>query len=52
VAAALSLGQDLVGNACVAFSMIGGFEMLPAGTEIAGIDTCISRRGQLAIECI
>jgi SagB-type dehydrogenase family enzyme len=26
VAAALSLGQDLAGNACVAFSMIGDFE--------------------------
>lgn len=26
VAAALSLGQDLVGNACLAFSMIGDFE--------------------------
>jgi SagB-type dehydrogenase family enzyme len=26
VAAALSLGQDLAGNACVAFSMIGNFE--------------------------
>ena len=27
VAAALSLGQDLAGNACVAFSMIGDFEL-------------------------
>ncbi len=27
VAAALSLGQDLAGNACLAFSMIGGFEI-------------------------
>jgi SagB-type dehydrogenase family enzyme len=26
VAAALSLGQDLAGNACLAFSMIGNFE--------------------------
>jgi SagB-type dehydrogenase family enzyme len=26
VAAALSLGQDLAGNACLAFSMIGDFE--------------------------
>ena len=26
MAAALSLGQDLAGNACVAFSMIGDFE--------------------------
>jgi SagB-type dehydrogenase family enzyme len=26
VAAALSLGQDLAGNACVAFSMLGDFE--------------------------
>jgi SagB-type dehydrogenase family enzyme len=26
VAAALSLGQDLAGNACVAFSMVGNFE--------------------------
>ena len=26
--------------------------MLPAGTEIAAIDTCISRREQLANECI
>jgi SagB-type dehydrogenase family enzyme len=33
VAAALSLGQDLAGNACVAFSMIGGFE---SATRIYG----------------
>lgn len=33
VAAALSLGQDLAGNACVAFSMIGNFE---SATRIYG----------------
>jgi SagB-type dehydrogenase family enzyme len=33
VAAALSLGQDLAGNACVAFSMIGDFE---SATRIFG----------------
>jgi SagB-type dehydrogenase family enzyme len=33
VAAALSLGQDLAGNACVAFSMIGDFE---SATRIYG----------------
>ncbi len=33
VAAALSLGQDLAGNACVAFSMIGDFER---ATQIYG----------------
>jgi len=33
VAAALSLGQDLAGNSCVTFSMIGGFEK---ATQIYG----------------
>jgi SagB-type dehydrogenase family enzyme len=32
-AASLSLGQDLAGNACVAFSMIGDFER---GTRVYG----------------
>ena len=53
VAAALSLGQDLAGNACVAFSSRSAIlRVLPAVTAIVDIDTCISRRVQLVNECI
>ena len=42
-AAGLSLGQDLAGNACVAFSMIADLDRAARSTATAAIATCISK---------
>ena len=50
-AAGLSLGQDLAGNACIAFSMIGDLDRAVRGLAIEVIAMCISKRARLASAC-
>jgi hypothetical protein len=52
VATALSLGQDLAGNACLAFSMIGDLENAARSYGDRGDRYVHSRRALLVNECI